>query len=365
MVHTAEITYFPDGKLIEEFRSLETSVWYAQDHVWYNGSLKDQGLKFRLKFLHRRGYISVRLICRVNFSKLLHPDDKISMMTAWDVDTVEDRFNNLINGLLPTLPPFECWSVNRIDYCVNVHTPYVEEYLRLMKKGDRFHMKDWYNRNNRNYSQQEGSLYLVSTAKKKNRGVTINFYDKYDEMVNSIDEISKLSDDENEEMEFPKDILRLEVQCHKIKTEHLRKKYKMPRKTIKYFLDPYITHELISSYIKRIAGTADYQRRSVALDMIYQTSCRQATKEKLKQIIMDVGRQHNSVAKVREKRTGYSCYMKRDEFNRLIRTLQQHNINPVTIRDTSRLEGKTLKQGLPSIYSLFEEAFQDTVMKNA
>ena len=360
MVHTAELTYKPNGDLIRAFKNLDNSDWHKQKNIWYIGSLKDQGLQFWLIEVRKPDYMSPRIICRTNFCKLLHPDDRISMMTAWDIDTVENKFNELINGLLPMLPRFKYWSVNRIDYCLNIHTPYVQEYLDLLKKGNRFFMKDWYDKKNRNYTQQDGSLYLVSTAKKKNRGITINFYDKFDEMKKSLDENSELSDDEKDDMELPKDILRLEVQCHKAKTERIREKYGMPFKSIKDFLDPRISYDIISFYIKRIAGTADYQRKSIALDMIYYASCRQATKEKLKQIIRDIGIQHSTVAKVREKYAAFG-YMRREEFNRHIRTLQKYNINPVTIRDNRRLEGKTLKEGLPSIYSLYEEAFQNVI----
>ncbi len=357
MVHTAELTYFPDAQLKNAFQNLKDSVWYSQDGIWYNGYLKDQGLKFRLRTIDNDGFRSPRLSCRINFSKVLHPDDKISLMTAWDIQTVENRFNELIKELCPLLPKFRYWWVNRIDYCVNVHTPYVEEYLNLLKKGDRRFMQDWYDRNG-NYTQKPGSLYLVSTARRKrNRGVTVNFYNKMDEMMKSFDGSGELPDDEELE-ELPKDILRLEIQCHKTKTEHLRKKYGMCSKTILNFLDPVIAHEMISSYLKKISGEADYHRKSVALEMVDATGCRKATKEKMKRIITDVARQHSSVAKVRENYLKDGT-MQRDEYNSLIRTLQSHNINPVTIRNNLHLNDKTLKEGLKSVFSIFEDAFED------
>ena len=361
MVHTAELTYFPSGELIKAFRDLHGTVWYAQDHVWYNGLLKDQGLRFRLKVIEAENYTSPRLVCRINFSKLLHPNDKISLMTPWDVTSVENRFNELTRELLPLLPRFKFWWVNRIDYCVNVHTPYVEEYIHLLKKGDRRFMQDWYDRNG-NYTQKPGSLYLVSTAKRKrNRGVTINFYNKLDEMIKEFESSGKWPDDEEWE-ELPKDILRLEVQCHKVKTEYLRKKYGMPTKAIPYFLDPYIAYDMISTYLKRIAGEGDYLRKSAALKKIEGTGCRKRTKEKLKTIIRDVAKQHSSVWKVRDNYLENET-MSKDEYNNLIRILQSHNINPVTITNNLHLDGKSLKQGLESAFSIFEEAFEEEMIQ--
>ena len=361
MVHTAELTYFPNAQLIKAFQKLKDSVYYSQDHIWYNGSLKDQGLKFRMRIIDNGGFISPRLSCRINFSKVLHPQDKITLITAWDVQAVEDRFNELVKELLPQLPPFKYWWVNRIDYCVNVHTPYVEDYINLMKKGDRHFMQDWYDRN-RNYTQKPGSLYLVSTARRKrNRGVTVNFYNKLDEMMKSFEGSGELPNDDELE-ELPEDILRLEVQCHKTKTEHIRKKYGMEKKTVPYFLAPEIAYEIISTYLKRIAGTADYHRKSVALKMIDATGCRRETKEKLKRIIEDVAKQHSSVAKVRATYEKNGT-MKKDEFNRLINTLQSHNINPVTIGNKIHLKDKRLKDGLESVFSIFENAFEEEMTK--
>ena len=101
MVHTAELTFFPSRNLIKDFQQLKDSYFYQQDNVWYNGSLSDQGLIFRLKIIKVEDFTSPRLICRVNFSKLLHPDDKISLITEQDADAVEKRFNALVQCLSP------------------------------------------------------------------------------------------------------------------------------------------------------------------------------------------------------------------------------------------------------------------------
>ncbi len=361
MVHTAELTYFPNSEFIKSFRTLNGSVWYTQDKVWYNGLLKDYGLQFRLKMIEHPDFRSPRMICRVNFSKLLHPADKISIITPWDIDEAENRFNDLTRDLLPFFPEFQFWKVNRIDYCVNVHTPYVDEYIHLLKKGNRRYMQDWYDRNG-NYTQKPGSLYYVATAKRKrNRGVTVNFYNKIDEMMKSFESNGEWPDDERMD-ELPRDILRLEVQCHKAKVDYLQKKYGLPDRSVMYFLDHRIAYEMISTYLKIIAGESDYHRKSVALEMIDQTGCRQATKEKMKNIIQDVAKQHSSIWKVRDAYV-QNGIMQRDEYNALMRMLHSHNINPVTITNNLHLEGLTLKQGLKSVFSIFEDTFEKETIK--
>lgn len=367
MVHTAELTYFPSKEIIDAFNNLPSTQYYSQEKTYWNGSLKkDYGLTFRIKKIgnERLGFVSIRMICRINFKKLIsenpNRDAKVDIMTAWDIDDVEKNFNEVVQRFCPFMPMFEDWKVNRIDYCVNVHTTFVEEYLDLLKKGDRPYLKDWYDRQG-NYSQKQGSLYLVSTAKKKrNRGITVNFYNKYDEIRKSIgvSENEAEWDQVDEVLQLAEDVLRLEIQCHKPKTEYLRKKYNMPTKEIKYFLDPEIAHDLIKRYLLRIAGVAEYNRKNVALEMVKKTGCKQETKDKMAMVITDVAKQHSSVAKVREKYDAEGIMTKK-EFNNLIRKMHSYGINPVTIRNNKALKGKKLKEGLTSLITLFEDAYEE------
>lgn len=368
MVHTAELTYFPDHELFEAFKNLPDTVYYQQQNTWWNSSLKeDYGLTFRIKKIGNpyRQYESIRMICRINFKKVIacnHPEynHRVDIMTVWDVDEVEQQFNTIIEQFLPIMPQFEFWKVNRIDYCVNIQTRYVDEYIELLKKGDRPWLKDWYDRQG-NYTQKKGSLYLVSTAKKKkNRSVTINFYNKQDQLQKQfgVPEDELQFDEIDPTLELAENILRLEVQCHRAKTEALKKKYGMDGKYVKEFLNYEIAYDVLKNYLLRIAGTSDYHRKQIAYQMIDDGSFKDETKLKLKQIIANVSIQHSNVSKVRE-RYAEDGTMSKDEYSRLLRKLQDKNINPVTIRNNKSLVGKRLKEGLPSLVTLFEEAWED------
>lgn len=364
MVHTAELTYSPGRELIDAFIHLPSTQYYSQEKTYWNGSLKEKyGLTFRIKKIgnDRAGFISIRMICRINFKKLISEnpsrDAKVDVMTVSDINAVVEKFNMIARRLCPLMPKFDDWMVNRIDYCINVYTDFVEDYLNLLKKGDRPYLKDWYDRQG-NYSQKPGSLYLVSTAKKKrSRGITVNFYNKQDEIRKSmgISENEVELDQIDEVIQLAENILRLEIQCHRPKTEYLKKKYNMPKKEVRYFLNPEIAYGLIERYLLRIAGAADYNRKSVALQLVKQTSCRQETKDKMAQIIVDVAKQHSSIAKVRDK-YAEAGIMTKEEFGNLIRKMHGYGINPVTIRDNKKIKGKKLKEGLISLTTLFENA---------
>lgn len=377
MVHTAELTYFPNHVLIEEFKKLDSTRYLKQLDMYSNEALKTNGIILKMRKIKNGKFESVRFICRINFKKVIAPDTKVQVATIWDFQDIEEEFNRLISQLCPSLPRFASWKVNRIDYCFNVHTPYVSEYLSLLKKGNRPHLRNWYDEQ-RNYTQKQGSLYLVSTAKhKRNRSITVNFYDKQDEIIKTHDleyalsvaahglEYERYYDfaQISSMLEESDNILRLEIQCHRIKTETLRKKYFSEEpKLIRDYLNPDIAHDLVEYYLRRIAGTADYLRKPVALKRINELKCKTETKDKLKQIINDVAKQHQNVSKVREQ------YIKEgiasaEEFSYLIHYLQEHNINPVTIRSNLKLEDKHLDEGLPNLLGLFEEAYWEEMAK--
>lgn len=362
MVHTAQLTYFPDADMIQRFIHLDGIVSYKQDHAWINYSLKDSGIKLRLQTIYQPYYTSPRISCIVNFKKLIAPDNKIDVLNVWEIDAAEQRFNELIKPL--GLPQLKYWKTHRIDYCVNIKTSYVEDYLKLMEKGDRPRLRDWYDRSSRNYGQKSGeSLYLVSTAKRrKNRSCTVNFYNKQNERLHTIAFLEDESEWQqfDEIMELSADILRLEIQCHKPKTESIKNRYGFESKSIMYYLDPIICDEVISTYLKRISGTADYHTKKVALDMIAHSKCRIENKEKMEKIIQDISRQHSSIAKVREKYIAEG-YMDSEEYNKLIRSLYSINVNPVTIGDSIiRKYGKRIKDnGLTSVYELYKSALED------
>lgn len=363
MVHTAELTYFPNQALIRTFKNLDDTVYYQQNNTWYNERLRENGIRLRLCTINRGVFRSPRLICRVTFNKILTPGSKIELIEFKDVYSVEREFDKLTEALLPILPSFSQWTVNRIDYCINVKTPFVEKYLDLLKKGDRPKLKSWYDHNG-NYTQKPGSLYLVGTAKhRKNRSITVNFYNKQDEIMK--DCYYQNTDDEWQETEFPydnlielaADVLRLEVQCHKPKTDYLKEIFNLPDKSIMNYLSPIISEYVIESYLLRIGRSSDYHRKRVALEMVDHTSRKSKTKDRMKLIIREVAKQYSSIAKVRDK-LEKNGVMNRIEFNRILRIMDDENINPVTISDNYPLDGMNLKEGLPNLYGLMIEGFE-------
>ena len=355
MVHTATITYVPASKeLFKAFVNANGTAYYQQENKYMNTSYKGQGLRISAYIMKKNGYSTYAFKCKINFKRLIERQDRISVYSDADFKEIVNKFNTIME-YLGGLPSFENWNTNRIDYCINIKTPYVKEYIDLMQKGDVPHSQRLsYNPSNRNYAHRKGSVYLVSKARDKRKGntgsTTINFYDKEDQI--------KKEQADNSVIEQAKNILRLEVQCNRPKLDYLKKKYALEDKKITSLLSAQISFDVLESAVLAICKVGDYYRRTEALKKIDDLKCHQKTKDNMKLIIDTVSKQYNSIDKAR-KQLVKSNQLTKGQFNGYIQKLNAIDINPVTIRDNKHLADKSLKDGLDSIYSLLMDAFNE------
>lgn len=360
MVHTATLTYIlqkEDFHLYQKFINQKDSFFNKDDTKWYNRRLRDNGIVIMNYKKVNPGITLYIFLVRINFKRLIEQKDRIAIMTASDTPIIKNKFDELMQGFIEGMPMFEEWKVNRIDYCVNVHTEYVEEYIKLLQKGSLPYRTKMIRNENRNKGFKTGSYYVVSEArnkiKKTTGSITINFYDKYNELLNQQKKDTAITKDI---VEQGKNILRLEVQCHKPKTEYLKVKHNMTAKNIHLFLNPNIGNAVIERAIKQVCGTADYQRISVAESMIDKSSYTIPKKEQLKKLLKDIAVKHKvAVTQVRNEYISTGT-MTQATFRNYMKCLSELNINPVTLSDNKHLQNKTYKEGLTSIFKLFKNA---------
>lgn len=361
MVHTAELTYRPTSILYRRFIQLDTTVYWQQEHRYVNESLSAYGIThIKARIASTVGYTRYEFVMRINFKRLIEQDDRMDIMHEEDLAAVYDAFNAYMQQLMPaaedqpTMPRLNEWYVNRIDYCMNVRTQYASEYIRLLQKSVIPYCYRIRHDANRNYTHKQGSLYLVSSARKRYRSTTINFYDKYDEVKKAQNNGDIHITDEV--LQQAKNILRLEVQCFKPKTDRIAVKYGFADgKRVIDYLNMQICYDVIEEAINRITKDATFQRRSVALNMIDQLGCKPSKKKRLKKMVIDIGHQHQSITKIKNKYIAENV-MKGSTFDEYLRYLELQDINAVTISDNVKLQDKSLSEGLPSIYSIFNDA---------
>lgn len=282
-------------------------------------------------------YINYVIDARVNPSKVIYLESAVDIYKPSDYDIFQDRFNQEIRSFnLPFLPDLSGWKAHRVDFTYNIHTPYVKEYIRLMHKADLrgFTIKmDQHGHR----AMKPGSLYINNSA------VTLNFYDKQDEMQKAEGGTRHTP----EEIQQAKDILRIEVQAGRDKLSNIKRKQEFTSKQISEFMQqPEAAEDLVISYAEKVLGAATYRKKPAAITLINKSKKHQQTKDQLIAAIEAVSKPYRRVDGVR----GEHPDLEIDKCKKILRDL---DINLVT------LDKNTKVKELPSIPALLLDAIEE------
>ena len=152
--------------------------------------------------------------------------NKLEVLKLDQLEVVKKIFGEEVQKIHASLPRLEHWTINRIDYAININTQYVEEYIKLFQRGDKpRNFKELYCSKSKVRKQLDGSFYLF------NDSVVINFYNKENERLS-----------QNFNKDGAKDLLRLEIQCKKPKTNTLKEKNKFDSRHLEHYLSEQISH---------------------------------------------------------------------------------------------------------------------------
>lgn len=368
MIHTGMIFCNINKDQFEKFRSHPDTKPHRQDkfRTWVNIAFKDYGITYiQARYIQKPQFTAVHVTCRLNFKRLIEQENRVLTYKESDHDAVMQVFNQIM--LQVGLPSWVNWKVNRIDYCIDVKTDHVEDYIHLMQKGDiPHHQKLPYNPVNKRREHKKGSVYLIARARDKRShrtgSMTVNFYDKYLQKLNEQAVTMTVTD---AEVEQARNILRLEIQCFLPKINSLKNSYSLADTRLEQYLSDYICCNVIEDMLFKIARKGAYLRMSEALQIIDVSSCQARTKIKLKALIKAVARQYQSVAKVRDMFISDGTVRDREAFSDLLRKLDKLDVNPVTIPDKKAITGLRLKEGLPNLYDLFFDAVQEELYEDS
>ena len=163
-----------------------------------------------------------------------------------------------------TFDPLLSWSVVRIDYATNLHTPHVPVYVALAKRA----------KLPRGYvcaEDKPGSFYVHCNS------VTLNFYDKLDQMQKQ----------PNWGLHYDRlcrnaaNIYRIEVQCKKSKRFDIMEDYHLPDVSLAGFLDERIANDILQYYYQATIGYGDYYSLPAVYQRIQETDWRKPKKERI------------------------------------------------------------------------------------
>lgn len=309
MVHTFMISHrILSAKVFNEIYKELEEITGAKPRkikdIYVTEALKDKGFTHiiltnkKIDSKYKYNFMQITII--MNPLKLLEVS-KLELLKEDQVEELNDRFYSEIIKIHHSLPRLEYWGANRIDYAVNINTPYVKEYIRLFQRGDKpTGFKDT--------KQLDGSLYI------SNDSVTINFYDKENERLwNGFNK------------DGAKDLLRIEVQCKKSKTNTLKTKYEFDSRHLGHYLSQEVSYQQLEYYYNKTIGAGDYYKLSEAVKMVQESNYTAKTKEKLINVLRAINK-CRSIWKAREEsQYNISC------FNRYLKQIRALGVNPVTI----------------------------------
>lgn len=282
-------------------------------------------------------YVNYVIDARVNPSKVIYRESAIDIYKPSDYEIFQQCFNNEIKSFnLQFLPPLDGWKAHRVDFTYNIHTPNVKEYIRLMHKADLRGFtikKDQHGHR----AMKPGSLYINNSA------VTLNFYDKQDEMTKA----QGGSRHTPEEIQEAKDILRIEVQAGRDKLSNIKRKQEFTSKQISEFMQqPEAAEDLVISYASRVLGSATYRKKPAAITLINHSKKHQSTKDQLIAALDEISKPYKRVDEVR----GDHPDLEIDKCKKILRSM---DVNIVT------LDKNTKVKELPSIPDLLREAIEE------
>ena len=186
-------------------------------------------------------------------------------------------------------------------------------------------------------SMKAGSLYINNSA------VTLNFYDKMDEMQKA----EGGSRHTPEEIQEAKDILRIEVQAGRDKLSNIKRKQEFTTKQISEFMtSPGAAEDLVISYAEKVLGSATYHKKPAAITLINHSKKQKKTKEQLIAVLDEISKPYRRVDEVR----GDHPELEIDKCKKILRDM---DINLIT------LDKNTKVRELPSIPALLREAIEE------
>lgn len=281
-------------------------------------------------------YMQYVIDARVNPSKVIYRESAVDIYKPSDYEIFQQCFNEEIKSFnLPFLPDLSGWKAHRVDFTYNITTPHVKEYIRLFHKADLRGFtikKDQHGHR----SMKPGSLYINNSA------VTLNFYDKADEMIKAEGGTRHTP----EEIQEAKNILRIEVQAGRDKLSGIKRKQEFTTKQISEFMQqPEAAEDLVIGYAEKVLGSATYRKKPAAITLINHSKKHQKTKEQLIAALEAVNKPYKRVDEVRQEHPEL-------EIDKCKKILRDMDINIIS------LDKNTKVKELPSIPSLLLDAIE-------
>ncbi|TCL37414.1 hypothetical protein EV210_106283 [Anaerospora hongkongensis] len=272
VIHTIEIGHGMSRDKLIDFTRSQSAFPDNQMEQFLAGRISElQAPEYQLpgfnKFtLYRRGnesYYFLRIVINPQVLLTDRPTVSLFCCTQDNVEALQERFGEGLRIITATtFDPLLQWSVHRIDYAMDLYTPHAALFVELAKQAK--HPRDFIDRVNR-----PGSFYLECGS------VTLNFYDKLDQMSKKRRQLGRLY---NALCREATNVYRLEIQCSKSKRFEIMNDYGLSDISVCGFLDERIAQEKIQYYYRTTIGYGDYYSLAAVQRRIEQARWRRPKK---------------------------------------------------------------------------------------
>ena len=192
-------------------RSFRQNMWDRRrtddgtTYYWY----KCNGVTIRYYFASQRLLISGKLITILHNTQVQNFDDIYGNLKDDFLDELNEQINNLFTKPLVDIREF---TTSRIDYCINVETPYVDEYITFLKRA--FQSVDTGTKidHTKKYDL-EGSVYIKNATEYEEnarKNYTLNVYNKRNRLEYQEEHGMSINE---ADFSLAEDLLRVEVQA--------------------------------------------------------------------------------------------------------------------------------------------------------
>jgi len=318
-------------KTLLKLSKLNKVRFYDKGTATYCELFKDNGLNLILKrneFEDGISYSAFEII--MNPTRLLNPEEYYQLADMRHSAAIYRKFEKVIelikkefnkdkrNKLFKfKLDKLDSYKFKRVDFAVNIETELIERYMKLIERGNipnGFHPYTIYDKSCKRSKPAKDSFYLLGKNKAKKDTVTINYYNKGQQLKNR-----KLPCDKR-----AKHTIRLEVQCEYIKTYTLTKSEAFNKQGFLYFLSKEVSDDILRFYYNKTIGFSDYYPLSKAKEIILSTKMKQKKKNVLVGTL-DLVNKKRGIWKARE------TVSDKKEFDKHIKEIHKCGVNPVTI----------------------------------
>lgn len=308
----------------------------------------DKGLQWYLHSFKSENGFSTQGVTAIINPKVLIENNYIRAAQVQDLKLVEEIFNKKSKTISPYLHEFNQWSVNRVDYCLNIDTKELglpctpEQMMKLVKRADipkHFKERKEYSSVFHRKVSDSNSLYLQS------KSVTINFYHKYFQQGSKHPNYASRNDSYN--------VLRFEIQCKYQKLYTISKCYRsnecnffnFTEKSVEELYYDYIesgvsvptinsdsvlptnvSYDMVEKYIFKTLRKGDYFTLEIAKKIVESYNFRSEKEDRLL-YALDIVSKARGIAAAKEKLSGLEL----DDFKRSLNDLDEILVNPVTI----------------------------------